>query len=109
MAILACRHGISLLSPRAAEAEKNEYFMHGPVVLWLAIFLAGGFVEELWRTLCIIAFQQNDYSAASVILLTAFCFGFAHLSGFPSRIAPIVVSLGAEVMIGAMLGQSSCV
>jgi RsiW-degrading membrane proteinase PrsW (M82 family) len=102
VAMLACRRAISLLSPRAAEAEKHDYFLRGSVALWLGVFFLGGFVEELWRAVCIAVFQQNGYSATSVILLTAFCFGFAHLCGRPSRVSPGGVS--AEMVIGLMLG-----
>jgi membrane protease YdiL (CAAX protease family) len=102
VAMLVCRRAISLLWPRAAAAEKHDYFLRGSVALWLTVFLVGGFVEELWRALCITVFRQNGYSTASVVLLTAFCFGFAHLSGRPSRVSPGGTS--AEMIIGLMLG-----
>jgi membrane protease YdiL (CAAX protease family) len=102
--MLACRRGISLLSTRAAEAEKHDYFLRGSIALWLAVFCVGGFVEELWRAVCITIFQENGYNAASVILLTSFCFGVAHLSGRPSRVSPGGVI--AEMIIGVMLGAT---
>lgn len=104
VAMLTCRHGISLLSPSAAEAEKNEYFQRGTVVFWLAVFWAGGFVEAVWMALCIVALQQNGYGLVQVTLYPPFCFGFAHLSGLPSRITAGMVSIGAETLAGLMLG-----
>ena len=100
--MLACRRLISLLSARAMSAEKHDYFLRGSLVLWLAVFLVGGFVEELWRVLCILAFQQNGYTAFSANLLTAFCFGIAHVSGIPSRVSP--GGVGAEMILGLILG-----
>lgn len=100
--MLGCRRLISSLSARATSAERHDYFLRGSLILWLAIFLVGGLVEELWRALCIISFQQNGYSAFSANLLTAFCFGIAHVSGIPSRVSPGGVT--AEMILGLILG-----
>ena len=102
--MLAFRHAFSLFSPSAAVAENNEYLLRGSAVLWVAIFLIGGLVEEFWRAVCIVSFEENGYSKASVILLTALAFSLAHMGGLPSRIAPGIASLVAEVIVGLMLG-----
>jgi len=73
-------------------------------VLWLAIFLVGGFAEEFWRATCISSFRTNDFTAAQANLLTACAFSIAHVSGLPERVAPGVPSLLAEAMIGLLLG-----
>jgi membrane protease YdiL (CAAX protease family) len=100
--LVVLRRGISLLSPRAAAAEKLEYFLHGSTGSWLSIFVLGGFVEESWRALCIIAFRQNGYSDLTAILITAAAFGIAHVSGLPSRVYADDVTV--EMLIGLILG-----
>jgi len=102
--VLACRHALSALSPSAASAENNEYLLRGPIVLWLTIFLTGGIVEEFWQAVCIVCFTENGYSRISVLLLTAIAFSLAHSAGLPSRIAPGMVNLFAETLVGLMLG-----
>jgi membrane protease YdiL (CAAX protease family) len=104
VAMLAFRRLLSSLSAVAASAENNEYFSRGPLIVWLAVFFLGAFVEEFWRALCIVAFRENDYGALSVNLLTAFAFSVAHLSGLPSRISPGAASAGAEMIMGLALG-----
>lgn len=101
--VLACRHALSALPPSAASAENNEYLLRGPSILWLTIFLAGGLVEEFWQAVCIVCFTENGYSRISV-LLTGFAFSLAHSGGLPSRIAPGMVNLFAETLVGLMLG-----
>lgn len=86
--MLATRQTISLLSPRAAQAANHKYFLRGSYLLWLSVFLIGGFAEEFWRALCVHGFQQNGYSVGFVNVLTALAFGIAHLSGLPSRVSP---------------------
>jgi membrane protease YdiL (CAAX protease family) len=102
--MLAFRQALSVLSPGAASAEDNEYFLRGSPVLWLAIFLIGAIAEEFWRAVCIISFEENGYSRVLPILLTAFAFSLAHLCGLPSRIGPGIVSLLLEATVGLMLG-----
>ena len=102
--VLACRHALSALSPSAASAENNEYLLRGPIVLWLTIFLTGGIVEEFWQAVCIVCFTENGYSRISALLLTAFAFSLAHSAGLPSRIAPGMVNLFTETLVGLMLG-----
>ena len=102
--LLACRHALSALSPSAASAENNEYLLRGPSILWLTIFLVGGIVEEFWQAVCIVCFTDNGYSRISALLLTAFAFSLAHSAGLPSRIAPGMVNLFAETLVGLMLG-----
>jgi Type II CAAX prenyl endopeptidase Rce1-like len=100
--LLAFRRIISLLSPRAASAEMNDYFLQGSVILWVTVFVVGGFVEEYWRAFCVVALQQNGYSGIVANLLSAFAFLLAHLSGLPSRIRP--GGAGPEMIIGLTLG-----
>jgi membrane protease YdiL (CAAX protease family) len=102
--IFGFRRLLSLLWQGAAVAERNEYYLRGPIVLWFVTFLVGGFAEEIWRAICISSFQTNDFSSASANLLTALTFSIAHISGLPSRVAPGVPSLVAETMIGLLLG-----
>lgn len=66
----------------------NHYFLHGSVILWVTVFVVGGFVEEYWRAVCVVALQQNGYNGIMANLLSAFAFLLAHLSGLPSRIRP---------------------
>jgi hypothetical protein len=98
------RRLLSLLWLDAAVAERNDYFLRGPIALWLAIFVIGGLAEELWRAVCLLSFQANDFTALSANLMTAFAFSIAHLSGTPERIAAGVPSILAESMIGLLLG-----
>lgn len=102
LVLLSVRRVLALWYPKAVIAAPNEYFWRGPSWLWLAIFVVGAFVEEFWRALCIIEFRHDGYTALSVVLLTAFAFGIAHLSGLPSRVMP---GAGiAEMFVGLALG-----
>jgi membrane protease YdiL (CAAX protease family) len=101
---LACRRIFSMLSPRAAEDEKVSSYLEGPIVLWLGVFLAGGFAEEFWRAFAITSFVQSDHSAVSSDLVTALAFSFAHLSGLPPRILP--GGFVAEAVVGLILGAT---
>jgi|SRR5580700_105433 hypothetical protein len=100
--MLAVRRLFSLLSPSAASSEMNDYFLHGSTILWISVFLSGGFVEEYWRAFCIVALHQNGYNSVMANLLSAFAFLLAHLSGLPSRIRQ--GGTLAELIIGLMLG-----
>jgi hypothetical protein len=100
--MLAVRRLISLISQPAASSEMNDYFVHGSVIFWVAVFLTGGFAEEYWRAFCIVALQQNGYNEFMANFLSAFAFLLAHLSGLPSRIRP-GGSL-PEIILGFTLG-----
>jgi hypothetical protein len=102
--LFGLRHLLSSVSPASAASEKNEYFGRGSVLTWLAIFLMGGLVEELWRALCIVALGQNSHDFFLANLLTAVAFSVAHQSGHPSRIPPGLENAGTEVVVGLMLG-----
>jgi len=102
--MLLSRQTVAYYSRNSVYPESNEYLLRGSAALWLAVFLIGGFVEEFWRALCIVAFEQSNYNAASIILMTAVAFSIAHQSGLPSRIAPGLSNAGAEVLLGLILG-----
>jgi len=102
--LLALRNLLSLLFPGAFLSLKNEYFVRGPVNLWLTVFLVGAPVEEFWRAVCISGLLQNDHSALSADMLTAIAFSIAHQTGLPSRIAPGLGILGFKVLVGLILG-----
>ncbi|MGA7920495.1 MAG: CPBP family intramembrane glutamic endopeptidase [Candidatus Acidiferrales bacterium] len=69
-------------------SEDESLFLHGSVILWVTVFVVGGFVEEYWRAFCVVALQQNGYTGIMANLLSAFAFLLAHLSGLSSRIRP---------------------
>jgi hypothetical protein len=100
--LLAVRHLISLLSPRAAQAANHRYFLRGSPVFWMAVFVLGGFVEELWRAICIAGFEKYEVNPFIANLLPAIAFGVAHVCGLPSRVSPGGVL--AEMVIGLGLG-----
>ena len=102
--LLALRNLLSLLFPGAFLSLKNEYFVRGPVNLWLTVFLVGAPVEEFWRAVCISGLQQNDHSALSADMLTAIAFSIAHQTGLPSRVAPGLGIASFEVVVGLILG-----
>lgn len=102
--MLVLRRLISSLSPRTLSIARNDYFLHGSVILWVTVFATGGFVEEYWRAFCIVALHQIGYNTITANLLSALAFSLAHLSGLPSRIAPGIPSLIAEIIVGLMLG-----
>jgi len=83
---------------------RTHPYLRGPVLFWLATFLAGGAAEEFWRAVCIGAFQQNDYSPILAILLTAPAFSVAHASGMPPRLPGGLAHMGVEIIIGSVLG-----
>jgi hypothetical protein len=101
--MLAYRRLIFVFVRGFALTEGNDYFTRGPVTLWLTVFVIGGFVEEVWRALCITSFKNNDFSALSANLMTAGAFAIAHVSGLPARIAP-GIPVFAEMLVGLMLG-----
>jgi membrane protease YdiL (CAAX protease family) len=102
--ILAFRHLISVFVPAVALNEENGYFVRGPILLWLSVFIIGGFVEEVWRALCITSFKSNDYTGLSADLITAVAFSIAHVSGLPARVAPGIAVVFAEMLVGLILG-----
>jgi membrane protease YdiL (CAAX protease family) len=82
----------------------NEYLQRGSGFLWIAVFVVGGFTEEVWRGFCIVSLQNNGWRLLSVTLLTSLSFTLAHMSGLPSRIAPGAPDSVCEMAMGLMLG-----
>jgi membrane protease YdiL (CAAX protease family) len=92
------------MSGVVAGTEAHDYLLRGPIALWLTIFASGALAEEFWRALCILAFHQNGYSAASAVLLLAFAFAEAHVAGLPPRIPGGLENVAPEMGIGVILG-----
>jgi len=71
----------------------------GSLPLWLAIFLAGAFSEELWVAFCIVAFTRTGHSATASISVTVLVFAATHYSyRFWGA-----VSVGAKETVSALL------
>jgi membrane protease YdiL (CAAX protease family) len=104
VAIFGLRRAAALLSPSLAASEADDYVLRGPIALWLTIFLAAAFPEELWRAVCISSLQQNGYSVLVATVLPAFCFSLAHAGGLPPRIPPGFQIAVAEMGVGIALG-----
>jgi membrane protease YdiL (CAAX protease family) len=104
--LLICKSLLILGSPAFAAADRNHPTLKGSVFIWLAVFVVGGFAEELWQAVCISGLRQNDTSPILAALLTAVPFSVAHLGGSPPRVRGIGggFSLGGEAVIGFVLG-----
>jgi membrane protease YdiL (CAAX protease family) len=95
--------GLALLLASRFLSPINGYFNSGSIGLWMAIFVVGAVVEETWRAVCILDFQELGWSAPATAALTSFVFAIAHLAGRPSRILPggflfeAIVGLGLSV------------
>jgi membrane protease YdiL (CAAX protease family) len=100
----ACRRLLVVISPTIAGTEAQDDLLRGPLALWLVIFVFGAFTEEVWRALCILALQQNGYGVTWALLLPAFAFAVAHLSGLPPRIPGGLENIVPEAGIGFILG-----
>ncbi len=96
--------GLALLLASRFLSPINGYFSGGPIGLWMAIFIVGAVVEEIWRAICIVDFQEIGWSAPATALITALVFAVAHLAGRPSRILP--GGFLFEVIVGFVLAVS---
>jgi hypothetical protein len=95
--------GLALLLASRFLSPINGYFKGGSIGLWTAVFIVGAVVEEIWRAICIVDFQEIGWSASATALVTAVAFAVAHLAGRPSRILPggflfeVIVGFGLAV------------
>lgn len=79
--------------------------LKGPVGIWAAIIILGGFAEELWRALCLLAIRRYGGSVADAILCTAIVFAISELAGRPSRISSQREEVFYTVLVGLCLAQ----
>lgn len=75
--------------PRTAD-RVTDRFRRGPAQLWVIIFFAGAFSEELWIALCLVVLQMNHHSSIASAALTAAVFGAVH---FEYRLGTIVTAM----------------
>jgi hypothetical protein len=93
--------GAALLLASRLFSPINGNFASGPTGLWMAIFVVGAFVEEIWRAICIVCLTDVGWNAPTTALLTGFVFAVAHLAGRPSRI--LAAGMIYEVVVGFAL------
>jgi membrane protease YdiL (CAAX protease family) len=87
-----------------ASGERDSHVLKGSLSFWLTVFIAGGVAEALWQAVCISSLLKNDSGTFLAALLTAIPFTLAHTSGRPSRIVGPWANVGAEAIIGFVLG-----
>jgi hypothetical protein len=64
--------------PNAGAGEATDYLRRGGRLLWVLIFLAGAFAEELWIAFCLVVLRLIGHSMLVSIATTAVVFGAAH-------------------------------
>jgi Type II CAAX prenyl endopeptidase Rce1-like len=87
-AITGLTIGLALLLASRFLSPINGNFMGGSIGLWMAVFIVGAVVEEIWRAICVVDFQEIGWGAPATAVVTAVAFAVAHLAGRPSRILP---------------------
>ncbi len=70
-------------SPPAGRGARDPLAC-GRVELWVALIVAGCFVEEYWRAFCIVAFESLGHRAAFAVVATSIAFALAFF-GIPER------------------------
>jgi len=103
--LLLCKAAFIIGSSVVALLDRTHPTLKGAASLWVAVFIIGGFVEELWQGLCISGLQQSGSSAISAAVITAVPFAIARLGGTPSRIEGSTATVGAEAVFGFVLGM----
>ena len=89
--------------PRLKSHGSEHGVLRGTVGIWVLIFLAGCFCEELWRAFCLTALKEADFGLPFVVVLTSISFALAELGGIPSRLLPIWEDVVAAMTIGVLL------
>jgi hypothetical protein len=103
-AITGVTFGLALILAGRLFSPTNGYFKNGSIAFWMAVFFVGAFVEEIWRAICVVDFQEIGWSAPEAALVTALAFAAAHLAGRPSRILPACFLF--ELIVGLALATS---
>jgi hypothetical protein len=83
--------------------NKMEVYFFGRPVLWITIFVVGGFAEEHWRALTLRAFERAGWDPVFPVLLTSLVFGFAYGAGHPARGGPGLFSHISSAAWGALM------
>lgn len=66
--------------PKAGAGEATDYLRRGGSSVWVLIFLAGAFAEELWIAFCLVVLRLAGHSMLMSIAATAVVFGAVHLT-----------------------------
>ena len=103
--LLLCKTAFVIGSPVVALLDRTHPTLKGAASLWVAVFIGGGFAEALWLALCVNGLQQSGSSPISAAVITAASFAIARVAGTPSRIQGSVATVGAEVVLGFVLGM----
>ena len=70
------------------------------LAVWLLIFLAGAFSEELWIALCVVAFRSAGHAAVTAVATTAIVFAAVHYGyGFGAVIAGVKGAISALLFL----------
>jgi hypothetical protein len=92
-------------SLRSNSPRELHPMARGPLGAWMLILFAGGFVEEWWRALSLLAVQEAGFSAILGIIPTSAAFTYAHMSGIPARIPGRIEEILWELMVGVALAS----
>lgn len=81
--VLAQRVALALTPIDPEDASPGSYAWHvrrGSPLLWLLIFAAGAFSEEVWVAFCLVALRATGHSSAAAVGATMLVFAAVHYS-----------------------------
>lgn len=88
----------------------SEIFVYrvrrGSLLLWVLIFVAGAFSEELWIAFCLVALMANGLAMPLSVAITAVVFGAVH---YGYRLGVIAVALKGTISALLFLWSGSLI
>jgi membrane protease YdiL (CAAX protease family) len=99
----------SLMTKRTRSGPSETFAYHvrrGSVLLWVLIFIAGAFSEELWIAFCLVALMANGLAMPLSVAITAVVFGAVH---YGYRLGVIAVALKGTISALLFLWSGSLI
>jgi Type II CAAX prenyl endopeptidase Rce1-like len=93
------------LWPDLSFANAAHPALLGPIGVWAAIIVLGGFSEELWRAFCLVSLHRDGSNMEAAILGTSVVFALSELAGRPSRISSQREEVAFTVLVGVCLAE----